>query len=111
MERNLESLWSSGNRQACSKMSPRSSIIQGVLDGEESVLKVFSPSLPWGREGRGGMGKLWPARLWFYLFFPFSPTPSFQWKKGKFVDCDCHRGNEGPLGKIALKFRIPEQAQ
>ena len=75
-----------------------------------SMIQVFSPSLHWEREGRGGMGKLWSARLWVHLFFPFSPNPSFQWEEGKFVDWDCHRGYEGPLGKVTLKFRIFEQA-
>ncbi len=75
------------------------------------MIQVFSPSLIWGREGRGGMGKFWSARLWVHLFFPFSPNTSFQLKEGQFVDCDCHRGYEDPLGKVALKFRIFEQAQ
>ena len=74
------------------------------------MIQVFSPSLHWEREGRGGMGKLWSAGLWVHLFSPFSPNPSFQWKEGKFVDCDCHRDYEGSLGKVTLKFRIFEQA-
>jgi len=72
------------------------------------MIQVFSLSLG---KGRGGMGKFWSARLWVHLFFPFSPNPSFHWKERKFVNCDCHRGYEGPLEKVALQFRIFEQDQ
>ena len=60
---------------------------------------------------RGWNGEILVGKTLVHLFFPFSPNPSFQWKEGKFVDCDCHRSYGGPLEKVALKFRIFEQDQ
>ena len=72
----------------------------------KSVIHVFSPSLPWGREGWGGMGKLWSAKLWVHLFFSILLWSLLQREVGEYwLVCDYHKGYEYSMNKVATKIQ------